>query len=723
MRSRVLALAALLAICAGFYWKLILTGQYTWVDAPDLVVMEIPRFQYQISQWHLLRFPLWDPHQWCGQPFLGQIVGAAFPLHWPFFLAGYNGGKISLEFLNWYYVLMHFFCAATAAWLCRDQGRSRAASLLGGCVYGLSAFLANNSWPQLLGAFVLAPVAVLFQLRAMRGQRALASAAVSGVFLGGMWLSGHHEVPIYFAMLSAGLWVWHLWRNRSDILVAATAGLFTALTSGFQTVPGFEYAKLAKRWAGAEDALTWNQPVPYFVHSQLSMPATSLFSLVIPWTYQQANLFIGVTALALAFLAVVMDWKDRMVRVFCAIALVGLLFGLGGMNVFHGLLYAVVPVFSKARVPARIISIFILALAVLAASGYDALLQRPSPVWLRRCGVTLVAVGGLIFTMFILAAAWNKTELSEYVAGFGLMALLCGSLLLAWRAGSVTRGVVSFAIFALVLLELGRNGQEFPNQLAKNSGHFVARLSRDRDVGDFLRAERGINRVHYVDDQGTMNFGDWEGVDMLMGFGAGVTSNLLRHEVHTPRTQILLAANYVYTKSKPANQPNLIPVMQGKSGSTLFRNPDALPRSWIVYRGETVEGEDALRRKVQDAGTDFRATALFLDQPPPELGGCSGGGVKIGMYQANRVQLDVSAACKGLVVLADVWYPGWRATVDGKRAPILETYGALRGVVVEPGLHRIDMRYRPASAYVGGAMTLAGVFGCLGLVWFTRRRG
>jgi uncharacterized membrane protein YfhO len=74
--------------------------------------------------------------------------------------------------------------------------------------------------------------------------------------------------------------------------------------------------------------------------------------------------------------------------------------------------------------------------------------------------------------------------------------------------------------------------------------------------------------------------------------------------------------------------------------------------------------------------------------------------------------------CRGMAVLADTWFPGWQATVDGRSAPILEVYGALRGVVVEQGVHRVEMVYRPWSARLGGLMTLLGIAGSL-VLWLT----
>jgi uncharacterized membrane protein YfhO len=66
-----------------------------------------------------------------------------------------------------------------------------------------------------------------------------------------------------------------------------------------------------------------------------------------------------------------------------------------------------------------------------------------------------------------------------------------------------------------------------------------------------------------------------------------------------------------------------------------------------------------------------------------------------------------------MVVESENYAPGWAATVDGKPAPIYEAYTALRGVVVEAGVHKIEMRYRPGSVIRGAAATLSAFLGAL----------
>jgi hypothetical protein len=58
-----------------------------------------------------------------------------------------------------------------------------------------------------------------------------------------------------------------------------------------------------------------------------------------------------------------------------------------------------------------------------------------------------------------------------------------------------------------------------------------------------------------------------------------------------------------------------------------------------------------------------------------------------------------------MLVVTDTHYPGWEARVDGRPAPLLRANGYLRAVAVPPGLHRVEMRYRPRSLAIGGAVS------------------
>ena len=75
---------------------------------------------------------------------------------------------------------------------------------------------------------------------------------------------------------------------------------------------------------------------------------------------------------------------------------------------------------------------------------------------------------------------------------------------------------------------------------------------------------------------------------------------------------------------------------------------------------------------------------------------------------ASQIALMTETSCVGLLVIADTYYPGWRATVDGRPAKIIEVNGAQRGVVIDAGIHKVEMSYRPTSVIAGAILTALG---------------
>ena len=161
--------------------------------------------------------------------------------------------------------------------------------------------------------------------------------------------------------------------------------------------------------------------------------------------------------------------------------------------------------------------------------------------------------------------------------------------------------------------------------------------------------------------------------------------------------------------------PDQVEVFTGRSGIKVFRNPDALPRAWIVHEAFSIQSDEQIDSLLHSASFDPRQQT-FLKGAVPELEKClAPERVALRAHSSGRVVIEATLECRGMVIDSNTFFPGWEATVDGQPAPLYEAYGFLRGVVVEAGAHRIEVRYRPKSVYLGAAFTTLGLLGAAAL--------
>jgi uncharacterized membrane protein YfhO len=85
----------------------------------------------------------------------------------------------------------------------------------------------------------------------------------------------------------------------------------------------------------------------------------------------------------------------------------------------------------------------------------------------------------------------------------------------------------------------------------------------------------------------------------------------------------------------------------------------------------------------------------------------------ISSYDPQGIELKVQAAARALLVLSEMYYPGWEAEVDGSPATIHKVDGAFRGILVPAGNSRIVLRYAPCSFTAGAALSLLTSVGAL----------
>jgi hypothetical protein len=158
-----------------------------------------------------------------------------------------------------------------------------------------------------------------------------------------------------------------------------------------------------------------------------------------------------------------------------------------------------------------------------------------------------------------------------------------------------------------------------------------------------------------------------------------------------------------------------------RSGARLHRNPGARPRAYAVHAVDLASSAaEAVERLA--SGRVRPETAVVLEDasaPRPASGGPSQ--VVITRDTPRLVELRATMQGSGYVVLADTYYPGWEARVDGSPAPVYAANGSFRAVFVGDGSHQVVFTYPAGRLRAGAAITAAALLAALAL-WLAPRK-
>lgn len=149
--------------------------------------------------------------------------------------------------------------------------------------------------------------------------------------------------------------------------------------------------------------------------------------------------------------------------------------------------------------------------------------------------------------------------------------------------------------------------------------------------------------------------------------------------------------------------------------ASIYENLKAMPRVWLVPEAVTLNSESVLSSIQSSTLPDGRvydpAKLALLEEPlnfkvsnfDPEAT------AKLVSLKDSSVQIQTSSKSPSFLVLSDVYYPGWKARVDGKLTRIFQTNYVLRGILLPEGDHVVEFAFEPRSFHLGAGISLAGL--------------
>jgi hypothetical protein len=189
------------------------------------------------------------------------------------------------------------------------------------------------------------------------------------------------------------------------------------------------------------------------------------------------------------------------------------------------------------------------------------------------------------------------------------------------------------------------------------------------------------------------------------------------YQVSVPESPVLGLLNVRYLLSyTPVTSAAVIKIGE-VPGSTVYENPRALPRFFLVNRIERVAGMEQGLEILRSPRFRPGGSAIVEGAPPFEDQDRTHANpaVRVIRYTPRHVVLETDADHATYLVTSETAYPGWRAYLDGRKQRIFLTNVAFRGLPVPAGRHQIEMRFSPAIRWRGAAISAIALCGLLGI--------
>ncbi|MDB5595907.1 MAG: conserved rane protein of unknown function [Hyphomicrobiales bacterium] len=438
----------------------------------------------------------------------------------------------------------------------------------------------------------------------------------------------------------------------------------------------------------------------------------------------------------------------RGLRYFAVLGTLATLYALGRYTPFFGLMFDHLPGISLYRRPAD--ATFLLNIAIALTAGY--LLHRyiaegiPRPFRRLHRGLASALVAGTVGTIGLaigsaLAFASAKAQLIESLQAvavcMGLATALAAVFFLADQGGPRRRALAAMLLVAFGGAELvTRNAASSQNaEPASQYAVYSGKTQPGRNGLDVLAQE--IQAAHARGEYPRVEIlglnGPWQNASLVMGLENTLGYNPLRIADYAraigpgensgdpnlrqfPGTfrgyrcnlATLLGLEYLVL-DRPLNRlprhvprPKATPIFAGRN-MYIYRLGTPAPRAYLAMQVKAVDKETVLE---ESALPDFnRAREVLIDNESMSdlreiyaLGDSDAmpsSSVKIRTHDGSRVAIDVESDRAGVLVLHDLYYPGWQVRVDGEVKPVLRANLLFRGVEVPAGHHNVVFEFKP----------------------------
>jgi Bacterial membrane protein YfhO len=710
-----------------FYWRLLRADP---LDAATLPPGDITELHYPYRRWVAEQLARGEPPWWnqfvsAGHSAIGDIqFHTLYPLdNW---LAGQTGAAFPFPTFE-LGIVGHVALGSVFMYLlARRLTGSRSGGLVAAIIFGFGGYLAGFPVQQiiLLETSIWLPL-VLLLIDVGADYNLVSAFAVGAGALALAALAGHPQTLFYVGTAAVIYLLFKAWGGGRPRF-AAVLGL-PVLVLG-----GVALAAQALLPAYFHLALTDRTAVSYSFSSG-GFGLHEALGLVFPVDFGGAALYDGLFTLVLAAVGLASRYRRSNKLFWVGFGALGLLFSFGSNTFLQGIEYLALGSF-KFRDHERLAFFVGISLAILAGYG-AAELSRPQRLrlrWLRR-SITwpIIAVVGLLALLAVGYATGSNDARGNVVplidrAAYSLVVLALGAGIVFGRERGVVSGGMA-GLLAVLLVGFDLFSTNWQDNLRPGDPSMVLGAS---PIVEYLQSY--TTGQYRISSEGLLpgdgNAGALFRLEDIVGNSPLTTRDYTDFDQHVPELIRWEVLNVRYAVTKRKLDDPRFRLLRQDGDATLYELDSSLqlPRSYVVSQAVLAPDHQAALALLRDV--DLRHTAVvegtmslpsgidtsggpsvFGPAPAPSAAATTAvtSTVRVVDDQANGVRLAATLIQPGLVVLSEIDYPGWQATVDGSPTPIFRTDGIVRSVYVPRGEHEIQFTFAPVGLALGTSISSA----------------
>ena len=695
-------------------------------------------------------FPFWNPFVFSGVPFFADLqIAVLYPFNYilNFFV---QNEKLSALAIQNTIVVHYLLTSIFTLYLARHFKLSGIFSLLFSILFTYSSYMMIHMMHQpLVEAATWFPLFFLVWLKFVESGKYYYP-LLAGFIMAICVLAGYPQVPFFnffFVFIFTVFYAYSRFKhkNKKDI-IRLIIGLvvilfFTFGLTAFQLLPAFEFIGLSNRAS-----------FDYDFAKQGSMHIYDYITLIIPkffgvwsgnekiadiqywskhsegpWMFSISNIFLSTLIILIlipSFRYFIKEKKNTYIAYFgLFIIAFSFLFSLGGNFFFHKMMYDFVPFFNRFRNPAHVVYILMMAIILVTMIGANGII-KDGKIKEYFSNKYLFTIGGLIFVLFIIVYSGillptyvaQTPQVLNYVKTQGLTFLIFGllftTLYYLLSNSKITFNTFSILISVILLIEVyyiwfdQNNGTKNPEKEFAQTMQMSNKLKQEMSSEIFRVNGRSYNPSIMLFKR---NQGYIDNVEYIEGYGALMLKNFIPPngvEKNSSQSHDLMNLKYkIYPDSSKNRNP-------------LGLNPTYLPRVMMFYDAVKFDNDSLVKDFMSSSKFNYRRTLAIEDKENLNLPKLSpedsipSSNVKILERNINLIKVEVDTPQDGILYFSEVYYPAFKAYVDGQPTKILKADYCMRAVQVLKGKHVVEMRYESETFNNGLVISLItlGIF-------------